>query len=343
MNNPLFIFIVTNATIILLFITAQYLRVITDDVSNEIRQVHSKRMIRFGGFAYCALIPSLFIIENKIILFLLLFSYTFFLIGIIADVNKYFGPFSRLIISIILVLTFLGISDLAITNVDIKFIDDIINNSLIASLLFTSLAILFFLNGSNLIDGQHGLLLGSSIIIFFNLLYSSKSGSELNTLLINLILISSILFLYNFFSGKIKLGDNGAYFLGFIISSIAIYMYQKNLLDPFHTATIMIYPTFEAIFTYLRRVISQTSPFKPDASHLHSNIFNIFNKHNLFKFNRETANRMTSISIISLQIIFWLTIENLIVDIGYKIAFFSFVAVYLLIYTITYFIVKRLR
>ncbi len=341
MSYTIYIFLITNLIIILLFKSSKYFDFLLDDVKNDVRQIHSKKMIKFGGLVYLTLFINLYNLENYFILKLLLFSFSFLIVGVIADINKKFNAYQRLFLSTVIVIIFLSVADLKVSYVNIDLIDIFFSNYLWLSIFFTCLGILFYINGSNLIDGQHGLLLGSSIIALLNLYLLTNYDIETGLLIRNIILITIILFFYNFISGKIKSGDNGAYFLGFIISGLSVYIYENYTIDPFLIATILAYPVFEAIFSYLRRVLFKRNPFEPDELHLHSNIFKILKKIFL-NVHSETANKLTSLLILFVQTIFWIPVYYYNPDINYEIVFFAFIALYLILYLSSYLFLKRL-
>ena len=77
------------------------------------------------------------------------------------------------------------------------------------------------------------------------------------------------------FSNKLYLGDNGSYFLGFIYSYLLISYYLNNQsISPFFIILLLWYPSFENLFSLIRKLNIGRSPFKPDQNHLHQLIFN---------------------------------------------------------------------
>ena len=331
MNHILFCFLITNLMILALFQLSKYYSFFLDEVNDEVRQIHSKKMIKFGGIIYLISTYLLFIINNNILTNCIIFANLFLLIGLFADINKKFNANARLIISIFLVIIFLILNPLTISSIEYQLIDYLFENIPLFTFIFTVLAILFCINGSNLIDGQHGLMLGSTIIIFSNLIIFIPNETELFQTIFFLIIATSILFIYNFFSGSIKIGDTGSYFLGFIIASLALYINYSDIISPFHIACIIFYPSFEAIFSYLRRVINRKNPFMPDAMHLHSMIFKILNS-KYKKLHKEMNNRLTTIIILSFQIISWILIYLLDDYFSYSKIFFTACITYVVIY-----------
>lgn len=340
--NILFYFFATNIVILVLFVCSKYFDSISDNINHEVRKIHSKRMIKFGGITYLLLVFYYVNLDSYLIQLSILFSFLFLFLGLAADIKNNFSPAKRLIISSLFIYLFIELSGLRLIDIGIPLLNQLLQNFPFISFIFTIVAVLFCINGSNLIDGQHGLLLGSSIIILVNLILFISVDSEYLIIINYITLITVILFIYNFFTGSIRVGDNGAYFLGFILSIITIYMSIENYLSPFHAASILFYPVIEAVFSYLRRVISNVSPFKPDALHLHSNLYFILINSDFLKLRKENANRLSSLLILLTLSILWLIFYAYRETISYEMVFISLIVVYLFFYYIFYFFAKRL-
>ena len=111
------------------------------------------------------------------------------------------------------------------------------------------------------------------------------------------------------FSGKIFIGDSGAYIIGLFIAITAIKLMENNdNISPFAIAYILIYPSYELSRTILYRIIKKKKLFRPDKNHLHS----LLNEINTVKFNLSTfrANVFSSIQIIFLQIVNFILFIN---------------------------------
>ena len=77
-------------------------------------------------------------------------------------------------------------------------------------------------------------------------------------------------FVLNFSTGKIFLGDGGAYLLGFILASLAIQLPARNYdVSPWTSLIFCSYPIIETIFTIFRRIKNRKSIHEPDNLHLH--------------------------------------------------------------------------
>jgi len=135
-------------------------------------------------------------------------------------------------------------------------------------------------NTINLIDGVDGLAGGIVLIAFATLFATRLLHPHLQeALLISNFLVLAAAFMgallaflrYNVFPATIFMGDSGAYFLGFLISSLSIAGATKGsvvlaLLIPLIALGLPVLDTFFAI---LRRFFNRAPIFKADSEHLH--------------------------------------------------------------------------
>jgi UDP-N-acetylmuramyl pentapeptide phosphotransferase/UDP-N-acetylglucosamine-1-phosphate transferase len=82
-------------------------------------------------------------------------------------------------------------------------------------------------------------------------------------------------FYYNYPNGRLFLGDAGAYFMGFVLSSLIImFVCKQPSISAWYGFTLMIYPITEALFSiYRKKIVRKSSPFMPDGLHLHMLIY----------------------------------------------------------------------
>jgi len=82
-------------------------------------------------------------------------------------------------------------------------------------------------------------------------------------------------FMLNYPFGKIFLGDGGAYFIGFIVGFLSVFLIFKHRdVSPWYPFVLSIYPVFETLFSIYRRKFSRRyRPLEPDALHLHTLIY----------------------------------------------------------------------
>ena len=104
-------------------------------------------------------------------------------------------------------------------------------------------------------------------------------------------------FIFNIFIGKVYLGDAGSYLLGFLMSTISLYLYNINIFPAGLLACMLCYPSIEVLMTIIRRLSKLQNPFLPDNFHLHNLIHDKYNKS---KFKNYNTNSLTGITILSL-------------------------------------------
>lgn len=132
---------------------------------------------------------------------------------------------------------------------------------------------LLFINAINLIDGLDGLAAGICLFTSMLMVGLSFVRGEFTLVLAFTALSGALLgFLkYNFNPSTIFMGDGGSYFLGFIISGLAVYGSAKGQVGavfmlPFIGLGV---PIFDTLSTPIRRFIRGRKMFSPDNGHVH--------------------------------------------------------------------------
>ena len=136
-------------------------------------------------------------------------------------------------------------------------------------------------NGKNMIDGLNGLLILSSISMFLCLYKLSiiVGHSDLIYFSIIMIYFLSIILIFNYPIAKIFMGDTGAYFLGIICGISVIYFFGSNPeVLTWNAIVILFYPSFEVLFTILRRIFNNQNITSPDLDHNHNLLFRYIKK-----------------------------------------------------------------
>jgi len=214
-----------------------------------------------------------------------IFGFFILIIGILSDANKISSPGKRILIQSIVSIFFIFLSNLTITDLRISSINFFLDIKFV-SILFTLFCVLILINGSNFLDGLNTLVIGYYILVcLFLIIVSNNFELIIDQNIKLLIIILSILFLFNFFS-KLYLGDSGAYLLGFYIAFFVIdFSLKNNSVSPFFICFLLWYPAFENLFSIVRRIIFKSKIEVADQLHLHQMIFNFFTKKNLLKNN----------------------------------------------------------
>jgi UDP-GlcNAc:undecaprenyl-phosphate GlcNAc-1-phosphate transferase len=247
-----------------------------------IQRIHLDETPRLGGlvflislFGYVVTSDST---ENVIILELILFCLMpIIVIGLKEDLFHNVGALTRLLslflVAWIFVEKFTGplakLPDLPILG---KFL--LLQGGVS---FFYILSMVTIANGMNLVDGVNGLCGAITLSILSSLLFISYKSNDIAmlSLIFSLILLLTGFMLVNYPSGRIFLGDLGAYSLGLIVSMLTIILFGRHPeISPWGAVLLLIYPATEIIFSLLRRSVSKASIFKPDKLHLHLKLYN---------------------------------------------------------------------
>ena len=221
-----------------------------------------------GGVIFILIFP--FIDANQD--YLLLFSIiSFYILGIMSDINYVSSPIVRIILQALCILFFLILDDLSIRSLSTEILDRLLDFKII-NIFFLLICLLVLVNGFNFLDGVNTLVIGNFIICLLSVLYiSTKNGLILDTIIVeNLLIIFSVIYLFNFF-GKSFLGDSGTYAISFLVGILFINFAYENYLSvsPYFVGSILWYPAIENLFSILRRLSSSDKISNADNSHLH--------------------------------------------------------------------------
>lgn len=287
-----------------------------------------------GGLALIFLIIMKFnIIEVNLFFFLI----PIFLIGFLADIRILKSPFTRFALQIIILLFFIIFFDLTILDIRVSWFDNLLANKYF-NYFFVLFCFLVLINGSNFIDGNNALVIGYYSLVFFVIL--NLNNNELNIQYQNFLffLFASLLTLliFNIFN-QLYLGDGGVYLLSTITGYLLVKLYTDNqVISPFFIVNLLWYPSFEILFSLIRKIKSKYSPMDPDTQHLHQLIFRKFLA---YSNNRVViSNSLTGITInIYHLIIFYISFLN------YSESLFQIYIIILnvVIYLFVYFLLKN--
>jgi UDP-GlcNAc:undecaprenyl-phosphate/decaprenyl-phosphate GlcNAc-1-phosphate transferase len=229
---------------------------------------------------------------------LLLISLPIFIAGILEDVTARVSPAVRMSASLISSALMFFWLDISVNSLGFYWADYFLNNFTILNLLFTMLVVSGLINSINIIDGFNGLMSGYSIFVFLAIAYVANTVDDVLVLQLSLILMFSLLgfSIFNFPFGKIFMGDGGAYFIGLMMALIGLMLGNRNEeVSHWFILLLFIYPLYETFFSiYRRKIIQKIDVSQPDASHLHSLIYNKIISCERFKHNNVMYNSMTS-------------------------------------------------
>ena len=220
---------------------------------------------------------------------IIIFSFLIGLIGLAEDLSQKLSSVIRLIVMFVLVsIALIVIPGLIPYSLEIFNVDGFSMNRIFVFFV-TLVMVCGFINAGNMADGANGLLAGI-YLSFFIILYSLDDSTFNFSLLTTIIAF----IVYNASTGRIFLGDFGAYLLSSIVAFKSLEIYTLFDVPVFLLASILVYPCFEVIRSLLIRFVNKTSLMSPDNYHLH----NYINDYLLScGCSRHIANSLTGIGI----------------------------------------------
>ncbi len=291
-----------------------------------------------GGFLLISFFIYSFILNEKNYLLFIFLSSIFF-IGLLSDLKKLNSVNLRFFLQIILVIFFIYFLDLKINYTRIYLFDSILKDSTLVNIIFTTFCLLILVNGGNFVDGLNGLILKYNIIIYVILLFGLSNHFVYleKQFLQNLIIVLSLLLILNL-SGFLYMGDSGAYLLSLFTGIYLINFSAENFfISPYLIILLLWYPSFELLFSMIRRSFKMVKTYKPDTYHLHQLIYNFFKIK--FKLKNSLIIHFYTSFIINLySFLIFLIAINYKYDSKFII---SFIVFNMIMYVLTYKILKR--
>ena len=213
-------------------------------------------------------------------------------IGLIDDLkSNLLSPRTRLIIiSLIFGLCLIVIPILIPQKIGIVSLDYLLSKAIIGWII-TLVFCVGFVNAVNMADGANGLIPGI-ISIALTIFYM-----EVGSFTYAIFMTTCALFtLFNVISGRLLLGDAGAYGLGSMLALNGLFLYSAGVFSAAFLAVLFAYPCIEILVTIARRKIEGRSIFLPDNDHLHNRVY--FHCQGWFR-SKTLANSLTGILIVS--------------------------------------------
>jgi len=253
------------------------------DFPDKVRKFHKHPVPILGGAIILISLVFIFIsgyffnntylldlgFDKKNILIFFLFCLAIFLIYLFDDI-KNLNPNLKLLLLSILIISYLNLDSSAIlTNLKFRFLRDIIFLNKF-SIAFTLLSILLFINALNMFDGINLQCGTYSVFIFIMLFLLTKN------IAIFYFMIPLFFFLLLNYSNSCFLGNNGSALLSFIISVLAIKIYNFNNIYVEDIFLLMCIPGYDLLRLAFVRLLNKKHPFFPDRNHLHHLISDLY-------------------------------------------------------------------
>jgi UDP-GlcNAc:undecaprenyl-phosphate/decaprenyl-phosphate GlcNAc-1-phosphate transferase len=301
-----------------------------------VQKFHFKPVARVGGIAiFFSFSIGLLLLDKGLILWLA--SLPVFIVGLYEDLSARVSPLIRLISAFFSIMIAFFLLNVEVGFLGFEWVDYVLSNYLIISLLFTLLVVGGAVNSLNIIDGFNGLLGGYCILSSLAIAYVAYALGDGLMLSISLTLSASVFgfIIFNFPFGKIFIGDGGAYFLGFMLAIIGLMLVDRHVeLSNWFVLSIFIYPMYELLYSiYRRKIIHKVDATQPDANHLHSLIYRKLISCKLFKQNKTICNSMVSplmwlLSLVGIiPAIIWFDNQTMLIT-----SVFAFMFIYTVIY-----------
>ena len=213
-------------------------------------------------------------------------------IGLMDDLKSNFlSPRMRLtIISLIFGLCLAVIPILIPQKIGIVGLDLLLDKAIIAWIL-TLVFCVGFVNAVNMADGANGLIPG--IISIALTIFYMEVGSFTYAIFMT---TCGLFTLFNVISGRLFLGDAGAYGLGSMVALNGLFLHSAGVFSAAFLAVLFAYPCIDILVTVSRRRIAGRSIFLPDNDHLHNRVYFYFQ--GWFR-SKTLANSLTGILIVS--------------------------------------------
>ena len=249
------------------------------------QRLHQDEVPRIAGLIiYIFLtIVALFSIESHYLNVILISSLPIIIIGSKEDLFHNTSPKLRLIIMTSSAGLLIYLLPTNLPDIDFPLINHALSIGLMKELFFM-FSILVIINGNNLIDGVNGNLAFTNIIQLISIAFLASMLRDIVIVQLSFVLLIPLIVfaLFNFPFGKIFCGDAGAYFYGFAISALVIYLFGTyDTLLSWNAVMILIYPSTELLFSFIRKVLFENkSALAADSKHHHSLIYRYINKKN---------------------------------------------------------------
>ena len=218
---------------------------------------------------------------------ILLLSVCIGLVGLIDDLRQNLSSLFRLVSILAITMISLAMMPYLLPLELLTFMSIEGSIKVIFIYFFTTIMVSGFVNAGNIADGANGLLSLSYLAFFccLNIIEPSVLNSS--------VIISLLIFIiYNISTGRVFLGDFGAYFLSALVAFLCLDAYQRNEISIFFFAAVLVYPCFEITRSLVFRILSRVSIMSPDNNHLHNKLNNYFLSNGL---NLLQSNSMTGI------------------------------------------------
>lgn len=255
------------------------------------QKFHKKPVPRVGGLALLAgilvvivsgrLVNSYPLAESRgwDLLMFLLAAMPAFIAGFLEDLTKGISIIARLLATFASALVACWLMGAYLPRLDIWGVDALLEIIPIA-IMITVIAVAGMTNSINIIDGFNGLAASTAIILLAAIgTLAWDAGDIFVAKLATVGVGATVGFLVlNYPTGRIFMGDGGAYLLGFWIAEVAVLTIARNpSINAWQILAICAYPVIEVLYSiYRKKVVRKMSPGVPDRLHFHMLVYRRF-------------------------------------------------------------------
>ena len=263
----------------LILVTLPWHKSFTSDSQNKVQGMHSSVTPRVGGLA---IIAGLCVVlfwnnsePNNLVWAIVLSSLPVFFAGFAEDIGIGSSPVIRLLAAILSACITIWLTNVWLTSVGVPAFDRAMA-WLPFGIFCTLLAASTMTHAYNLSDGLNGLSSGLGVISILGIFKFSQNAGDAELMLASLMLASPIIgfWLLNFLTGRIFLGDGGAYMIGHCVAWLSILLSVRNPeISPWAILLNTLLPVVDTVMAILRRMGSNLRVDQPDRCHFHHRIF----------------------------------------------------------------------
>lgn len=250
------------------------------DIPRDSRRMHDHMMPRFGGLAIFVGTTASILINlsmSQKMLIVVAGGCMMYALGVIDDLKtlspkaKFFG---QVVIAVIMYYC-----DIKVNFLRNFFGDGRAELNEVLCFFITIIWIVGITNTVNLIDGLDGLATGTTAISALCIAYVAYIyGMYVSTAAMLAIAGASLGFLpFNFYPAKIFMGDSGALYLGFMLSTLSVVGLVKSATVIAVMVPVMVLglPIFDTAYAILRRIINKRPITEGDKRHLHHRLISL--------------------------------------------------------------------
>lgn len=238
--------------------------------------IHEGYASRYGGIVICVALCGCIAwkLESPASPSDLIFfcSLMFFLIGFVEDFGLELSQKIKLILGIGASAVTLQIVEVGLTSTNLFIIDHYLLQNEFMVFAVSTLITGTLIQAYNLVDGLNGLCSGISIcalalVSHLAFTYDIDHIREFTTITI---FIVAGFWLSNVLTGRVFLGDSGAYIIGSIVCFSSLYTAEKiESVTPWCFLLANTYPVYDVTSSFSRRVLSNSGSLIPDTQHFH--------------------------------------------------------------------------